>query len=84
MTVDTGGNLWVAEADSGGGSTGRVEVFSPAGVFLGQIPFPADRPTGVAFGGSDNKNLYVTTEGQTAGTNRAGVWIFSSRCAGIR
>lgn len=76
IAVDVGGNLWVAEAAAANGQSGRVEVFTPAGAKLGEIPFPNQRPTGVAFGGADNKTLFVTTE--------TAVWIFSSRCAGIR
>ena len=77
MAVDVGGNLWVAEAISGGGGGGRVEVFSPSKKKLGTIPFPApQRPTGVAFGGADGKTLFITTE--------TGVFTYVSRCAGVR
>jgi gluconolactonase len=77
LAVDVAGNLWVAEAAAGGAGGGRVEVFSPLKKKLGTIPFPAPhRPTGVAFGGADNKTLFVTTE--------LGVWTYASRCAGVR
>jgi sugar lactone lactonase YvrE len=76
MGVDVGGNLWIAEAAAGGAQSGRVEVYTPAGKKLGEIPFPGERPTGVAFGGADDKSVFVTTE--------KGVWSFSSRCAGLR
>lgn len=81
IAVDVGGNLWVAEAVAGGGSGGRVEVFSPAKKKLGTIPFPSNaalpqRPTGVAFGGADGKTLFITTE--------TGVFTYVSRCAGVR
>lgn len=75
LAVDVGGNVYVAEAQAGGGANGRVEVFNPAGQKLGEIPFPGRRPTGVAFGGADGKTLYVTT--QTA------VFRYASRCAGV-
>lgn len=74
IAVDQAENIWVAEA--GGGESGRVEVFTKAGVKLGEIPFPTQRPTSVAFGGADSKTLYVTTE-------RA-IYLFQSRCAGVR
>jgi sugar lactone lactonase YvrE len=76
MAVDVGGNLWIAEAAANASQSGRVEVFTPTGGKLGEIPFPSERPTSVAFGGSDDKTLFVTTE--------KGIWVFSSRCAGIR
>lgn len=75
ITVDVGGNLWIAEA-AANGQSGRVEVFSPAKQKLGTIPFPSKRPTGVAFGGADNKTVYITTED--------GVFVYTSRCAGLR
>ena len=76
MAVDVGGNLWVAEATIGNAPGGRVEVFSPAKKKLGTIPFATERPTGVAFGGADNKTLFITTEN--------GVFTYVSRCAGVR
>ncbi len=76
MAVDVGGNLWVAEAATSNGASGRVEVFSAAKKKLGTIPFATQRPTGVAFGGADNKTLFITTE--------TGVFTYVSRCAGVR
>jgi len=76
MAVDVGGNLWVAEATINNAPGGRVEVFSPAKKKLGTIPFATERPTGVAFGGADNKTLFITTE--------TGVFTYVSRCAGVR
>ena len=76
LAVDIGGNVWVAEADpTFTTQNGRIEVFSPTGQKLGQIPFPGQRPTGVAFGGADNKTLYVTTQ--------TGVYRYASRCEGV-
>ena len=75
IAVDVAGNLWVAEAAQAGQS-GRVEVFSPTGQKWGEIPFPNQRPTGVAFGGADNKTVFITVEN--------GVFVYASRCAGVR
>jgi gluconolactonase len=75
IAVDVGGNLWVAEAVAAGPG-GRVEVFGPDKKKLGTIPFPTQRPTGVAFGGADGKTLFITTE--------SGVFTYVSRCAGMR
>lgn len=76
IATDVGGNIWVAEAATGGGQSGRVEVFSATGQKLGTIPLPTQRPTGVAFGGPENKTLFVTVE--------RGVYVFTSRCSGVR
>ncbi|MDB4933196.1 MAG: Gluconolactonase [Labilithrix sp.] len=77
IAVDVGGNLWVAEAVTGGAGGGRVEVFGPDKKKLGTIPFEAPhRPTGVTFGGADGKTLFITTE--------TGVFTYVSRCAGLK
>lgn len=77
LAVDVVGNIYVAEADVDlGTDTGFVEAFKPDGTKLGSIPFTANRPTGVAFGGPDNKTLFVTAKG--------GVFTYANRCAGVR
>jgi hypothetical protein len=82
MAVDVGGNLWVAEADINNAPNGRVEVFSPAGVKLGQITFAATRPTQVAFGGNNGTAVFITTEPQGGGP--AAIYKYSGRCAGVK
>jgi gluconolactonase len=86
LAVDVGGNVWVAEADPLNGNSGRVEVFDKAGKKLGEITVPNTRPTGVAFGGGNDKAVFITTEGSAAGgtDTKAGVYKFSSNCAGFR
>jgi sugar lactone lactonase YvrE len=76
LAVDVGGNIWAAVADSAGGNSGALEVFSPTGAKLGSIAVAGDRPVGIAFGGADGKTVYLTTEN--------GVRVFQSRCAGVR
>ncbi|MBX3223813.1 MAG: SMP-30/gluconolactonase/LRE family protein [Labilithrix sp.] len=79
IAVDVAGNLWIAE--NGNGVDGRIEVVSPAGKKWGEIPFPDSRPTGIAFGGKDNKTAYITTErGDDPGT----LYVLPIRCAGVR
>lgn len=75
IAVDVGGNVYVAEAATGGGQSGRVEVFSPAGAKIGEIPVLNERPVGVAFGGVDGKTLYITTE--------TSILLFRNRCEGF-
>ena len=84
MAIDIGGNLWIAEAALDGSAKGRIQVFSTTTKKkLGTIPFPTQRPTGVAFGGPDGKKLFVTTESSTTGGS-AGVFTYVSRCAGVK
>jgi sugar lactone lactonase YvrE len=84
IAVDVGGNLWIAEAAANGSANGRIEIFSAAKKKLGTIPFPGQRPTGVAFGGPDGKKLFITTEASTSGGGSAGVFTYASRCAGVK
>jgi gluconolactonase len=50
--MDSKGNLYVT-------SSIGVQVFNPAGKYLGNIAFP-EQPANVKFGGPDRKTLYVT------------------------
>ena len=52
LTIDTKGNLYIT-------STIGIQVFDPAGKFLGAIAIP-EQPANVTFGGPDMKTLYVT------------------------
>lgn len=52
LAIDTKGNLYIT---SGSG----VQVFSPQGMLLGIIETP-EHPANCAFGGQDNKTLYIT------------------------
>ena len=84
IAVDVGGNLWIAEAAANNVASGRIEIFSPAKKKLGTIPFPGQRPTGVAFGGPNGNKLFITTEASTSGGASAGVFTYVSRCAGLK
>jgi len=91
LAVDTSGNIWVAESAHANDlanppNGGRVEVFTPTGTKLGELAFPDHRPTAVAFGGTDNKTVYiVTNKNDGGGTSYTGnIWKFTSRCAGLR
>ena len=55
MTVDAGGDLWVAIY--GGG---RIHRYSPDGELRRAIPVPAEQTTCCAFAGPDLNHLYVT------------------------
>ena len=56
MTVDANGDLWVAVW---GGS--RVVHFAPDGSERGMVRFPVSQTSSCAFGGSDRRDLYVTS-----------------------
>jgi gluconolactonase len=53
MCVDAGGNVYV-------GTLAGLAVFDPAGEALGTIEFPRPAVTNCAFGGSDQRTLFVT------------------------
>jgi len=87
MATDVGGNLWItANPEDPNTNGGAVLVFAPDGKKYGEIRFPNHRPTGIAFGGSDNKTLYVVANQAqlTPGEFNGYVFIYSSRCAGVR
>lgn len=52
LTLDTKGNLYIT-------SKLGVQVFDPAGKYLGVIEFP-EQPANCTFAGPENKTLYVT------------------------
>jgi sugar lactone lactonase YvrE len=56
LAVDVHGAVWLAVWDAA-----CVCRFSPRGELLAQIDLPVDRPTSVAFGGRDLRQLYITT-----------------------
>ena len=55
MAFDEAGNLYVAHW-----SAARVDVFSPAGEQILELPVPGQNPTNVAFGGEDRRTLVIT------------------------
>jgi sugar lactone lactonase YvrE len=56
LTVDAGGDIWVAIF--GGG---RVQRYSPEGVLRQELHLPAEQTTSCAFAGRGLHRLYVTT-----------------------
>ena len=56
LTVDSRGNLWVAMWDGW-----QVRCYTSDGVQLWTLPLPVQRPTSVAFGGRDLRDLFITT-----------------------
>lgn len=95
IAVDTAGNIWVAESvrpvdANNPANGGRVEVFAPDGKKLGQIVFPDHRPINVAFGGADNKTVFIVAN-RNANAGGGGnadfnghIFTFTSRCPGVR
>jgi sugar lactone lactonase YvrE len=95
IAVDTGGNIWVAESARATNpdnppNGGRVEVFAPDGKKHGEIVFPGHRPINVAFGGADNKTVYIVANrnanaGGGGSADYSGfIFTFTTRCAGVR
>ena len=54
--MDRLGRYWVALLDGG-----CVLCLDPKGQLLARIPTPAQRPTGLCFGGPDLRTLFLTT-----------------------
>jgi gluconolactonase len=55
MAFDANGDLYVAHWDGG-----RVDIFNQEGRQIDEIRVPGIKPTNVAFGGSENKDLVIT------------------------
>lgn len=72
MALDVAGRLYVAHF-----GLGTVDIFSPAGEPLGELPAGGANPTNVAFGGPDGQDLYIT-EAETGG-----VYVQRSLAAGL-
>ena len=64
MCVDTQGNLYVA-------SVGGIAIFTPSGSRIGTIAM-TQIPTNCAFGGPDQKTLFITAHTAGTGTPTAG------------
>jgi gluconolactonase len=52
MCVDCAGNVYV-------GTSGGVDVYSPAGTFIGTVP--TGESSNCTFGGTDRRTMYVTS-----------------------
>lgn len=58
MTVDSDGHVWSGRME--GGAVLQLDVHA---TILGRVDFPARKVTSVTFGGSDYRDLYVTSAG---------------------
>lgn len=61
MRSDTRGNLFVARYGAG-----SVVVVSPQGALLHEVPLKGRKPTNVAFGGADGRDVFVTLQDRGA------------------
>ncbi len=61
MRCDADGNLYIARYDAG-----VVAVVSPEGKLLRDVPLKGRKPTNVAFGGSDGRQVFVTVQDRGA------------------
>jgi gluconolactonase len=69
MCVDARGDVYVATGNFTGG--GGLAVFDPGGKSLGTIAL-TQVPTNCAFGGADQRTLYITARASLLGTPAAG------------
>ncbi|MGF1478394.1 MAG: SMP-30/gluconolactonase/LRE family protein [Cyanophyceae cyanobacterium] len=58
MTVDAQGHIWSARYDGS-----HLYRYSPKGTETLRLPFPTQKITSVTFGGSDYRQMYITTGG---------------------
>nr|WP_245626168.1 SMP-30/gluconolactonase/LRE family protein [Stenotrophomonas humi] len=61
MRSDMDGNLYIARYDAG-----VVAVVSPQGELLREVPLKGRKPTNVAFGGADGRQVFVTLQDRGA------------------
>ena len=61
MRSDVDGNLYIARYGAG-----LVAVVSPQGELLREVPLRGAKPTNVAFGGADGRDVYVTLQDRGA------------------
>lgn len=61
MRADEAGNLYIARYGAG-----TVAIVSPAGELLREVRLKGGKPTNVAFGGKDGRDVYVTMQDRGA------------------
>ncbi len=61
MRCDADGNLYIARYDAG-----LIAVVSPEGALLREVPLKGRKPSNVAFGGSDGRQVFVTLQDRGA------------------
>lgn len=71
MRCDVNGNLYIARY-----AAGEVTVVSPHGTVIERVKLKGQKPTNVAFGGTDGKTVYVTMQ------ERGAIETFRSERAG--
>lgn len=80
ITVDAAGNVWNTYCVHGK----PLQVFSPEGNLIREYTLPVHRVISVAFGGPDNKSVFVTTakENDPVGEHDGGVFVMENDVAG--
>lgn len=71
MRTDVAGNLYVARHGAG-----TVAIVSPQGALLGEVRLKGARPTNIAFGGADGRDVFVTLQ------DRGAIEVFRSAIPG--
>jgi xylono-1,5-lactonase len=86
LTVDRDDCVWVAHF--GGGCVSR---YAPDGALLDRVPLPVPNVTSLGFGGTDNRQLFITTAregldeaGREAAPLSGSVFVVRTDVAGIR
>lgn len=80
ITVDCEGNVWNTYCIHGK----PLQVFNPEGRIIREYTLPVHRVISVAFGGPDNKSVFVTTakEDNPVGKHDGGVFVMENDISG--
>ena len=78
LTVDSAGNVWCAL-----NRVGTVRLYSPQAEILGEWKLPCPGVTAVTLGGTDRKDVFITTSKEVADVSGAGaVWHMRAEVPG--
>ena len=81
IAIDNDGNVWVTDCRP---SNSKLICYSKHGKIIGEWQLPVRRILSVAFGGKDNKTVFITTahEGMPKGEHDGGVFYMQVDVAG--
>ena len=79
LSVDSGGNLWVAAPYDG-----AVQIYSPDAELIGEVKVPVPMVTSLCFGGNDLRDVFIVSGSEKLETDRgAGVYRTRTEVPGL-
>lgn len=80
ITVDAAGNVWNTFCRPGK----PLQVFNPAGICIAEYDLPVHRVISAAFGGPENRSVFVSTacENQPVGEHDGGIFVMETDAEG--